>query len=140
MLQGLRPGHRLTFRFHRKISEMYGLPKEMNLDFLVGQTLTQVCVGLHDLVLNFHGEVSITVMSRICLNDPHRRAVREYKDFRDSVNDLISILNRTIAVAKGSCDGTLDLEFESGEMLSVYDDSKEYESYIIRNSENVIVV
>lgn len=119
---------------------MYGLPKDVNVEFLVRQTLTQVCVGLHDLVLNFHGDVSITIMSRVCFTCSRGGTAREHKELRDVVANLTSILNSTVAAAKGNCDGTLDLEFETGEALSIYDDSEKYESYVIRHGGSVIVV
>ena len=49
-------------------------------------------------------------------------------------------LNQTVAEAEGSEDGTLRLAFDTGETLTIYDDSAEYESYTIRHGERVIVV
>jgi len=118
---------------------MYGLPKGLSLEFLCGQTLLQVCVGAHDLILNFHDDVSVTVTSRIACAGPDG-ARHEYDDFRQAAPELMVFLNETIAKAEGSEDGTLRLAFDTGGTITIYDDSAEYESYTIRHGERVIVI
>ncbi len=118
---------------------MYGLPKDLSLEFLFGQTLLQVCIGAHDLILNFDNDVSMTVTSRIgCAGADATE--HEYDDFKKAASDLMVFLNQTIAKAEGREDGTLRLAFDTGETLTIYDDSAEYESYTIRHGEKVIVV
>ena len=118
---------------------MYGLPKDLTLEFLSGQTLLQVCLGVHDLILNFHDDVSITVTSRIACAAPDGPK-HEYDDFGQAAPDLMIFLNQTIVGAEGDENGTLRLMFNTGRSLSIYDDSKEYESYTIRHGETFIVV
>jgi hypothetical protein len=118
---------------------MYGLPKDVNLAFFNGKTLLQACFGLHDLILNFDGDVSLTVTSSVgCM--ALDESIRQYDDFRQIAPVVVALLNQTILSAEGDEAGTLTLKFDGGEMLAIYDDSKEYESYTIKNGEQMIVV
>lgn len=118
---------------------MYGIPKGTDLSFLVGRTLIQVCIGTHDLVLNFDGSVSITVTSSIAYAGPggeHRKS----EDFAGAAPAVLGLLSRTVVSYRYDDAGTLMLVFEDGTTLALYDDSSNYESYVIRNGDRVVVV
>jgi hypothetical protein len=118
---------------------MYGLPPDLDLNFLSGKSLLQICVGVHDLILNFDRSVSITVTSSIgcaIAGGPHRK----FEDFRQAAAVAVVLLYQTVTSAKGDADGTLSMEFHDGGHLDIYDDSKEYESYTIRHGEKLFVV
>jgi hypothetical protein len=116
---------------------MYGLPRDVSLAFFEQRTLLQVCIGAHDLILNFDG-ISVTVTSSIGLSDGH--VVQRYQDFPQAAPALVTLLNQKITSAVGKDAGTLELLFIGGLTLSIYDDSKEYESYTIKNGGQLIVV
>jgi hypothetical protein len=118
---------------------MYGLPADVNLDFFEGKVLLQACFGAHDLILNFDGDVNVTVTSSIGWASPDG-SIQQYDDFRHSAPQVLGLLNQTVASATGLDAGTLSLQFADGSKLYVYDDSKEYESYAIRNGDQMIVV
>jgi hypothetical protein len=118
---------------------MYGLPTGLNLSFLHERSLLQLWVGLHEFILNFDQGVSITVTSSIGfeLSDgPYRR----YEDFREAVGIAATLLNERVTLAQGKSDGTLCLEFGDHRRVDVFDDSTQYESYTIRNQDQLIVV
>ncbi len=50
-------------------SMMYGLRSDLDLSFLVGPTLLQVCIGENEVVLRFDGNISITIESRFLVRD-----------------------------------------------------------------------
>ena len=118
---------------------MYGLPHNTSLAFFNGKTLLQVCFGAHDLLLNFDGDVSVMVSSSVGCMDSGG-AIQRYDDFRDAAPALLTLLNQTVMSAEGGREGTLTLRFDGGRPLAIYDDSKEYESYTIKNGEQLIVV
>jgi len=118
---------------------MYGLPSSVSLSFLEGRTLLQVCIGLHDLILNFDGDTTITVCSSIGYSTTFAQ-VKRYVDFRQSATVLCTFLGTTIRAAKNAGDGTLALEFTKGRTLHLYDDSTDYESYTIKHGDQLIVV
>lgn len=118
---------------------MYGLPKDIDLNFFIGRTLVQVCVGSNDLILNFDGEVSVTVTSSVgCMGSSGK--LTKYDDFREAAPEVLMLLDRAVVSAKGDEGGTLALEYDGGRHLQLYDDTKQYESYTIRNGGKVIVV
>ena len=118
---------------------MYGLPKDINLGFFSGKTLLQACFGFCDLILNFDGAVSVTVTSSIGTVDSSGR-VQQHDDFRQVAAAVLVLLNQSVLSAEGNEAGTLTLQFDGGGMLAIYDDSRYYESYTIRNGEQMIVV
>lgn len=118
---------------------MFGLPRDLDLGFMVGCTLLQVCVGQNEVILRFDREVSITIESRFLVRDPHGgEAVVESAP--RGVASLVSLLADSVIDASGNEDGTLRLSFGKGEILEVYDSSKEYESYQIQHGKDIHVI
>jgi hypothetical protein len=118
---------------------MYGLPKNLDLGFFDRKVLLQVCFGAHDLILNFDGGLSIAISSSIGFTRPDIRASR-HANFRDAAGTLLTLINRQLVSAGTDGRGTLILSFEQGETISIYDDSSQYESYTIKNRDQLIVV
>ncbi len=118
---------------------MYGLPKNLSLAFFHGRTLLQVCFGAHDLILNFDGDVSITVMSSVSCKAPDGTPQR-HDDFRKVAPTVLAMLDLMIVSTQGDEAGALTLRFDNGGVLVIHDDSKEYESYTISNGGQIIVV
>jgi hypothetical protein len=118
---------------------MYGLPRDTKLGFFNAKTLLQACFGVHELILNFEGDVSVTVTSSLGCVDSSGN-VQQYDDFRQVAAAALALLNRAVLSADGDEAGTLTLRFDGGGILAIYDDSKEYESYTIKNGEQMIVV
>lgn len=117
---------------------MYGPPANTELTSFRGRELIQVCIGAHDLILNFVGSVSVTVLSSIALRTGE--AQQRYVDFRDAAAALVALMGRTIVAATDDVSGTLIHEFDSNCALSVVDDSRQHESYLIRHGSRLIVV
>jgi hypothetical protein len=117
---------------------MYGLSHDINLAFFEGKTLLQVCVGAHDLILNFDG-IRVTVTSSIGLLGSGG-VVHRYAVFTQAASALMTLLNQKVVSVEGDDAGTLTLTFDTGKKVFIYDDSKEYESYIIQAGEQSIIV
>jgi hypothetical protein len=118
---------------------MYGLPPDIDLSFFHGKTLQQVCIGANEIILHFDADISITIMSPIECMVPGT-ALQEYEDYRKAAGVVVVFLQDVVASAKGHADGTLSLEFQGGGRLDVRDDSTHYESYMILNGQDCIVV
>ena len=131
--------HKRTFRSHQRANNMYGLPQDVNLAFFNDKTLLQACFGAHELILNFDGDVSLTVTSSVSCVAPDG-TMQRYDDFCQAAAEVLALLNRTVLFAEGDAAGTLTLRFDGGQKLVIYDDSKAYESYIIKNGGQIIVV
>jgi len=118
---------------------MYGLPRDVSLDFFPGKTLIQVCFGPHDLIFNFDGDVSVSVMSSVGYEGADGQRYH-HDDYRQIAPIVLGLLNQSVTSATGDEAGTLTLKYSGGGTLHVYDDSSEYESYTIRNGEQMIIV
>ena len=118
---------------------MYGLQVGIDLSFFLGRSLTQICIGANELILNFDSDVSVTVESRIGLTSPGADT-EQFDDLRASGALLVGLLERHVATVEGRPEGTLRLQFETGHILEFYDSSQAYESYQVRNGSDLIIV
>ena len=118
---------------------MHGLPPDVDLLFLRGKTLLQVCFGVHDLILHFDGNVSVTVTSSISFGTTATGCERR-QDFRNAAPALLKLLHASVTQAAGDDAGTLTIQFDDGSFLNIHDDSRHFESYVIKHDDRTIVV
>jgi hypothetical protein len=110
---------------------MHGLSEDLDLDFLPGRRLTQVCLGEFQVQMRFDADVTIDVEGEFTL-DGHRRAVAD-----------ATVLSKLIGHVIGSVtkEGKGDLRLRFGEhVLILHDSNREYESYSIQSAHGSIVV
>jgi hypothetical protein len=120
---------------------MNGLPTTTDVSFFAGQRLIQGCFGQNDLILNFDEteHISIVVTSSIgCIDSGgvSRRVV----DFKTEAPFLLDLLGIPVLSAEVRPAGTLRVYFEGGSQIEIYDDSDQFESYVISHSGERIVV
>ncbi len=118
---------------------MYGLPAELDLNFLVGPILLQVCIGENEVILNFDGEISITIESSFLVRDPNGLEI-VFEDSQSAAGSLVKLISDAIAKVHGQSDGTLRLWFTRGDILEIYDSFESYESYQIQHGKDIYVV
>ena len=118
---------------------MYGLPKNLDLGFLLGKALQQICVGSHEVILKFDDDLEVTVTSECDYKSKTGQFTR-VKEYPASASMICRLLGFSIVKAEGTEDGTLTLRFSNEDTLIIYDDSKQYESYQINYHEHLIVV
>ena len=118
---------------------MYGLAKDLDLSFLKGRTLVQLCFGLHDMTFNFDGDLSIHVEVSIEIAMPtgEKLLLRNYAKAAEKISIL---LDDVIDSSSHTADGILNIDFIGGASLTIRDDNRRYESYIIRHAGREIVV
>ncbi len=117
---------------------MYRLPENIDLSFLLQKELEQICFGLHQVIFNFNGNISISVESKMrCVTETSQVLIDRYSA---EASLLCSLLGYSIIQTKGQEDGTLSLIFSNNIILNIYDDNLSYESYIIRNESKTIIV
>jgi hypothetical protein len=118
---------------------VYGLSADVDLSFLIGAVLIQVCVGENEVILNFDSEVSI--MSAASVRYGGAGAMPETIDTAQGAGRaLIGLLGQGVVSAEGSDDGTLRVLWSAGDRVEFLASWKEYESYTIRHGETLIVV
>ncbi|MDP9175114.1 MAG: hypothetical protein M3O30_14800 [Planctomycetota bacterium] len=116
------------------------MPDNIDLDFLTGVMLMQVCIGANDIILRFQNQISVNMQTDIA----HRNATGDitalYKSLPAAAQMLVGFLHHKIEKAVVVDASTLRLIFSSGESIEIYDTSAQYESYQIRYADKVIVV
>ncbi len=112
---------------------MYGVPANLDLSFLHGADLIQVCLGQHQLQFHFHPVGSISVEGGWELRDAAGLLIDGRHDGPDRPPyQLHRLLGQRAAGSEVSAPGWFALRFAGGEVLRVFDDSKQYESFSIQ--------
>ena len=109
-----------------------------DISFFNGSCLVQISFGKFDLGLNFDGPLSSVMIQSSFGIQPLDGALKKY-DISD-VTQLRDFLNCDVHSASWGAQGTLILEFQGGDQLMIFDDSDQYESYVIRRGTTTIVV
>jgi hypothetical protein len=118
---------------------MYGLPKDINLSFLRNRELIQICFGAYQVQFNFDKIVRIYVHNAFSYVNA-TGSVSEMKSAASAAVLVDKLIGKTVTEVNPSEDGTLQITFNSGEMLTFYDDNRAYECYEILNDGKTIPV
>lgn len=118
---------------------MYGLPADTDLSFFLGASLLQVCVGENEVIANLYSDISVMIASTVRVTRDDGKA-EIFDDARAIGPALLPLLGREIQQATGTPDGTLRLTWDDGTTVEILDSYKEFESYTVRNGEDLIVV
>ncbi len=118
---------------------MYGLPKSKDLSCLVGKEVIQVCIGLHQYILAFDSNISISLECDFCLT--HETPDKDQQDMSCSYSrDLLRLLGSKITGVTNEGNGELVLIFSEGSTLRIQDSNPGYESYqIVLPNETIVV-
>jgi len=118
---------------------MYGSIEEVDLRFLVGSELIQVCIGENEVVLRLNPDISVMIASNVVVANGEGEG-RLYEDSRELGAGLLPLLGSRVISAEGTSEGTLIISWDIGPSISILDTWEHYESYTIRNGDDVIVV
>lgn len=111
---------------------MYGVSTDLDLSFLHGAELIQVCLGQHQLQFHFHPAGSISVEGGWELQDAAGLGIDGRHDGPDRPPyKLHRLLGRSVVTSEVSAPAWFALRFDSGEVLRVFDDSLQCESFQI---------
>ena len=117
---------------------MYGIDKKLDLTFLIGKMLTQICVGQFQIILNFDNEVSISIEGTF--EHISGEIVTKYLGISDVSQSLFNLIQQKIEVVNVLEDGTLRLTFTDSTMIKLHDSNPDTESYQISSPLISIVV
>jgi len=120
---------------------MYGLDKNVKLDFLVGNELTQVSVGAYQVILRLAGDIEISIEGRCDLTDDDGTTTQIHAKSPQDTARLSVLVKSTVSNVTNRGDGSVQLAFSNGYSLLITDSNKNFESYqISRPSNDAIVV
>jgi hypothetical protein len=112
---------------------MYGVPEDLNLQFLHGAELIQLGIGRYHVQFVFHTEANISVEGEWVLYAADSSELdRSRPPPRHEAFQLHRLLGQRVVGNSVSSPNWFDLRFEQGELLRVLDSSKEYESFSIQ--------
>jgi len=112
---------------------MYGVPADLDLSRFTNAVLIQLCLGEYQVQFHFHPLGSISVEAKWELRDASGTVVDQMD--RIARRDAIyahRLLGKRITGASLDAPHSFSLRFESGDVLTIYDDSREYESFSIQ--------
>jgi hypothetical protein len=115
---------------------MRGVPANLDLSFLHGAEVVQLCLGRHQLQVHFHPSACINVEGRWELEDDAGRLIDGGSPGADGeACRLIRILGRQVVGFAVAAPVSFALIFDDGLVWRVYDSSPEFESFSIQPSD-----
>jgi hypothetical protein len=111
---------------------MYGVPMDLDLAFLHGAEVIQVCLGQYQVQLHFAPTASIFIQGGWELRDATATQIScpQYGP-SPRFDPLHQLLGRRVVSTEVMPPKWFGLQFDGGENLRVFDDSKEFESFQI---------
>jgi hypothetical protein len=112
---------------------MYGVPSELDLSRLKRAALVQLCIGQYQVDFNFSPETSISVEGSWELRDAAGKLIDQIK--RGTQADALHaqvLLGQTVDGFSVDAPRSFCLRFNSGHLLTIFDDSVQYESFSIQ--------
>jgi hypothetical protein len=119
---------------------MYGLDMTIDLSFLIGREAVQIAIGQFQVIFAFDENVSISVESEFRLMSPAGDVSTWQPRATQTAAAALRLVGSKVEKVSGQKDGTLTLTFSGGDVLTILDSSKEYESYDISCPGRTIVV
>ena len=118
---------------------MYGVPSDLDLDFLLGAELTRVCIGRSELQFHFHPVGAIHVEGTWELFDADGAIIdRGTREVVRPPYQVHRLLGRRVVACEVSAPAWFALRFEGGELLRILDSARDHESFTIQPG-NIVV-
>jgi hypothetical protein len=118
---------------------MYGVPADLDLGFLRGAEVVQVCLGLWQVQFHFHPVGSIFVVGRWELVDATGVELdRSYDSSDRPPYQLHRLLGSSVEGTEVTPPDCFALRFAGGDVLRVFDSSDQFESFEIYPSGVVV--
>ena len=112
----------------------------LNLDFLIGKTLQQVCFGVNELILNFFPETAITIYHKAEIIDKQRHYLWVSEKRQKEFFPVQLILEEQISNVEKIANNNLKLNFANKIELILFDEFSSFESITINHKEDVYII
>jgi len=123
------------------LPHMYGLKKEIDLNFLTGRELIQVAIGTFQVQFHFDEDVTVSVEAEFYYFDGQDEWIWQQEPSSPQIAArTVAMLGASITSIETNENGTLALTFSNGHRLTILDSFKEYESYDITRPGQTIIV
>jgi hypothetical protein len=118
---------------------MYRLKKSEDLGFIVGSTIEQVCASNTTLTINGDRDSYIRIFSGFSITT-RTQSCTVFNGSAEDASVLLQLIGDVVEAATATDEGGLRVNFRSGLILDVFDDSDQYESFVIGNGDKQIIV
>ena len=116
---------------------MYGIPKTTDFSFLLGKMVEQVCLGQNQTQIHLDdANISIECRHVLFVAEGSREIV--WDEFPSE--GISKLLGQTLSGVTIRDSGALEFTFSQGDRLSLFGDSKQYESFQINCGDREIIV
>jgi hypothetical protein len=119
---------------------MYKINKNISFEFLKGKELLQICVGKYQMIFNFEDSISVSIESKFILKLSHDYYERWESSSKDIPIRTFELLNHKIVDVFIPNEMTLQLIFENGDEMMIYDSKDNYESFQVTHKAGCIIV
>jgi hypothetical protein len=119
---------------------MHGFHDSGDFAFLRGLEVEQVCLGQYQTQILFHPQGRISMEGQYIheITSENRQVIQPRSSC--GPNELYRLLGQSVTDAVVVSDSTLRLSFSNGEMLTLIDDTDQYESFVISFNQVEMVV
>ena len=118
---------------------MYGVRADIDLSFLHGAELVQICIGLHQVQFHFDTGASVSVQGEWHLTDTAGDELdRSHDEVGRPPYQLHRLLGQAIIATNVAAPVSVALQFRNGDILRIVDSADNYESFEIQPG-NIIV-
>ncbi len=118
---------------------MNGVPADLDLTFFHGAEVIQVCLGQYQLQIHFQPAGAIFIEGGWELLDAAgERIDRSYDAPERPPYQLHRLLGRRVVGSEVAAPISFALRFDGGDLLRVFDDSEQFESFHIQPGDNIV--
>jgi Family of unknown function (DUF6188) len=110
---------------------MYGLDKNVKLDFLISKELIQLRIGLYQFMLHFEEDTNIMIEATSKLTTSNKKTSTISANKPDEAIQLVCLLGKKVVKVINFGDGNIEIIFSTGDRLTILDSHKTFESYKI---------
>ena len=116
------------------------MPPDIDLSYLIGAELIQVCVGENQIQLRFVPDgLSISVESDITVSGGGG-AIQTVSVFPRDAGALLPLLGQRVSNWRRISERALEIAFDRGVQITLSDSSDRYESFQIKGPGGLLVV
>jgi hypothetical protein len=115
---------------------MNRITNKTDLSPLIGKNVEQVCIGLHEIIINLEDNLFISIEGAFSFDGGN--TIEE--DFPSCANSFAQLLGLTISEVTILRDDAVSFNFSNSENLIIFDSSDHYESFQIQLPDQLVVV
>jgi hypothetical protein len=120
---------------------MYGVPVDLPIERFLGDSLTQIRIGIDGIHFVFNQTGIIGVFGLWQLHDADGEMIDHTQEHRDRQYYRIHVLlNADITDFSINPPHSFALKFSTGHQITIYDDTSQYESCTINSEDGLMIV